>query len=158
MRGETGLFITMLGFFAACAWVVHIIVDGRRRRERLKIFTEFHGRLLDRIGSAKEFGEFLTTDGGVRFLDSLSIESGGAHVRILNAVQSGIVLVILGVSLFIAGGGLPDESPFKIICTIITALGVGLLLSAAASFVLSRRLGLLNGANRRTRNDSIPSA
>jgi DNA-directed RNA polymerase specialized sigma24 family protein len=57
--------------FAAMAWVIHVVVDGFRRRQQLRLTTEFHGKLLDRIGSAHEFGEFLNTSGGARFLDSL---------------------------------------------------------------------------------------
>ena len=75
--------IAMLGLFTMVAWVVWVVVDGRRRRERLKAVTEFHQRLLDRIGSAREFGEFLQTDGGNRFVASLAVEKSSPKERIL---------------------------------------------------------------------------
>src|SRR5829696_1905920 len=79
---ETGLMadlapvLIVMTIFATMGWIVHVFVDGRRRRERLKVFTEFHSRLIDRMGSAKEFAEFLQTTGGQNFLDTLSLERG----------------------------------------------------------------------------------
>jgi hypothetical protein len=138
--------VGFLGFFTMIGWIVHVVVDGRRRRERLKIFTDFHSRLLDRIGSAREFGEFLQTDGGMRFLDSLSVEGTGAQRGILRSVQFGIVLLALGSGFLLLGRTYVfDEGGFTIVGTIVLSLAIGFLLSAALSLALSRRLGLLGG-------------
>lgn len=157
--------------FVAVAWVIHVIVDGFRRRQQIRLATEFHGKLLDRIGSAKEFGEFLNTSGGGRFLESLTLEreGGGAHVRILRAVQAGFVFLSLGLGLFILLGSAnltfgefnvaapPDfyrpnpEDGLAVFATLSTSIGVGLLVSAAASYLMSRRMGLLDdGRDRRS--------
>src|SRR5687768_14522253 len=102
---EMWIFIPITAF-AAVAWVIYIIVDGFRRRQHIRLATEFHGKLLDRIGSAKEFGEFLNTSGGTKFLDSLTVEreGGGAQIRILRAVQTGFVFLALGIGLFVLIG------------------------------------------------------
>lgn len=157
--------------FLVTGWVVYVIVDGFRRRQQLRLATEFHAKLLDRIGSAKEFGEFLNTSGGAKFLDSLAIErEGGPHIRILRALQAGLVLVALGVGLFLLIGsatltfGVPAEferdaeDGLAVLATITTSIGTGLLLSAAASFGLSKRLGLINGESEHRRVDSVHSA
>jgi hypothetical protein len=87
--------------FLLAGYVIFTIVDGFIRWRRLRVSTEFQAKLLDRIGSAREFGEFLNTEGGGRFLDVISTENGGsAHNRILRAVQTGIVLTVLGAALF----------------------------------------------------------
>jgi hypothetical protein len=138
--------IGFLGFFTMVGWIVHVVVDGRRRRERLKIFTDFHSRLLDRIGSAREFGEFLQTEGGTRFLASLSVEGTGAQRGILRSVQFGVVLLALGSGFLLLGRTYVfDEGGFTIVGTIVLSIAIGFLLSAALSLVLSRRLGLLGG-------------
>ena len=171
---EMWVFVPISAFIAT-AWVIHIVVDGFRRRQQIRLATEFHGKLLDRIGSAKEFGEFLNTTGGTRFLESMTVEreGGGAQIRILRAVQSGFVFLALGLGLFILIGstdlGLNDfdgafperrgdeEAGFAVMATICTSVGVGLLLSAFASYGLSKRLGLLDESDHR-RLDSAHSA
>lgn len=141
--------IIVPSFFAMVAWIVYVIVDGLSRRQHLRVFTEFHTRLLDRIGSAHEFGQFLGTEGGMRFLDSLSIERGAPQRRILNAVQTGIVLLAMGLALFMLAGGRQDEEEFMVFATVATSLGVGLLVAAAVSYVLSRYMGLFDADPRR---------
>lgn len=169
---EMWIFIPITAF-AAVAWVIYIIVDGFRRRQHIRLATEFHGKLLDRIGSAKEFGEFLNTSGGTKFLDSLTIErEGGPHTRILRALQAGFVFLALGIGLFLLianttltfleyPGAVPqgdEEAGIAVLATISTSIGVGLLVSAVASYGLSRRLGLLNGESAPRRIDSVHPA
>lgn len=170
---EMWVFVPISAFIAT-AWVIHVVVDGFRRRQQIRLTTEFHGKLLDRIGSAKEFGEFLNTSGGTRFLDSMTIEreGGGAQARILRAVQGGFVFLALGLGLFLLIGttdlgfdGVPgevrrgdEEAGFAVMATICTSVGLGLLLSAGASYTLSRRLGLFDGESARRPVDSAHSA
>jgi hypothetical protein len=126
--------------------VVWVIVDGRRRRERLKVFTEFHGRLLERIGSAREFGEFLETDGGRNFLDSLSIEHGGPKLGIVRSVHTGVILTVLGLGLLIVSITLlynEAEQGFRIAGVIVLSLGIGFLGAAVASYRVTGALDLL---------------
>ena len=41
-----------LGFFALIAWIAFVFVDGKRRREQLKVSSEFHAKILEKLGSA----------------------------------------------------------------------------------------------------------
>ena len=45
--------IIVPSLFFMIGWIVFVIVDGFRRRQQTRVFTEFHGKLLDRIGSAQ---------------------------------------------------------------------------------------------------------
>jgi hypothetical protein len=142
--------IIVPGAFLMVSWIVWVIVDGLRRASQMRNATQFHGRLLERIGSAHEFGEFLATEGGAKFVASLAVEKGRSpHARILTAVQSGLVLLVLGVGIFIFVAevelGYPAPENLAFAATVATAIGIGLLLSSLASYVLSRRMGLLNG-------------
>jgi hypothetical protein len=56
--------IIVPSLFFMIGYIVWVIVDGYRRRQQTRVFTEFHSKLLDRIGSAKEFAEFFSSDAG----------------------------------------------------------------------------------------------
>src|SRR5256885_988168 len=95
-----------LGSIVATCWAFFVIVDGFRRRQQVRLSAELHTRLLDRIGSAREFGEFLGTESGARFLDAIAVARNAVQTGILRALQSGTVSLLLGVALFVLG---PEE-------------------------------------------------
>ena len=134
-----------LGFFALIAWIVFVFVDGRRRREQLKVTSEFNAKILEKMGSTAEFGAFLETEGGRRFMKSLTIEGPSAKTRMLGSTQTGIVSTSIGIALLILGGifyYLRDG--LWVIGGIVTACGIGFLVSTLASYRLSKSLGLLD--------------
>ena len=69
-------------------------------------------------------------------------------MRILRALQSGIVLLAVGAGLFVylAIRTLPleGEDAVAFFGTLSIALGVGLLAAAGASYRMTKRMGLLN--------------
>jgi len=151
--------IIVPSLFFMVGFVVYVIVDGYRRRQQVKVVTDVHAKLLDRLGSAKEFAEFFTSDAGSRFLESLSSSEGGApQARILRSMQAGFVLLALGVGFFI----LLDERTFSIeaadgltvMATAATAIGAALLVSTGMSYLLSKRMGLIERP-RPTRNQDV---
>jgi hypothetical protein len=139
--------------FATLAFVIWTSVNAWQRRQHLRLITDLNSRLLDRMGSVKDFSEFLQTPGGSQFLDTLTADKGstGPTERILRAVQTGIVISVVGVGfLFIArifaGRVDPTEfvvEPIIIIGIVLLSLGIGFLLAAVASYVIGRRLGVL---------------
>ena len=151
--------IIVPSLFFMIGWIVFVIVDGVRRRQQTRVFTEFHGKLLDRIGSAKEFGEFFASDAGSRFLSSMSSsESGAPQIRILRSLQTGLILLSLGIGLFI----LTNERTFSleamdglvVTATAAAAIGAGLVVSTAMSYVLSKRMGLIERSRVRRDQDA----
>jgi len=133
-----------LGSIGVTAWVVFVIVDGFRRRQQLRLSAEFQTRLLERIGSAREFGEFLGTESGARFLESISVDRNATQTGIVRAVQSGIVSLVMGFAIFMLARGKAYEEGLLIVATISAALGVGLLIASAVSYRLSKRMGLFD--------------
>ena len=139
-----------VGFFALIGWIVFVIVDGRRRREQLKAMTEFHTRALDKMGSTADFGSFLETDGGKRFLKSLTIEGIGPKQRIVRSVERGILCLVIGLVTMLPSFSFPEmRDGLTMIGTIIAGVGIGNLISSAASYGLSKKLGLLDGGDDR---------
>jgi hypothetical protein len=133
-----------LGSIVATCWVVFVIVDGFRRRQQLRLSAEFQTRLLERIGSAREFGEFLGTESGARFLDSISVDRNVAQTGILRTLQSGIVSLVMGFAIFVLARGKSYEEGLLIVATISAALGAGLLLASALSYLMSKRMGMFD--------------
>jgi hypothetical protein len=134
--------------FFMLGYIVFVIVDGYRRRQQTKVYTEFHSKLLDRIGSAKEFGEFFGSPAGDRFLSALSSSDAAApQLRILRSLQTGLVLLALGIGLFLLTNqrefSLDAMDGLMVTATAATAIGAGLVLSTAMSYVLSKRMGLI---------------
>jgi hypothetical protein len=149
--------------FLMVAYVFHVVASIFTRRQQIKSTTEFQAKLLDRMGTVHDLNEFLNTDGGQRFLSSVSTEppGGSAHQRVLRAFQAGIVMVCLGLGIFfyVSDVDLPYGAYENVsfVGTVSFALGVGLLLSGWVSLRLSRKLGLINGKPEPVRADAVRS-
>lgn len=145
MRPELVAVSIPIVAFIVTGWIVRTVVDGNRRKERIKTFTEFYSRLLDRMSSPKDFGDFLQTPGGQRFLETLTVERDHPVERVLSAIQAGLVMLLLGIGFVVAGTQATwyDAGSFRVIGIIIMSAGVGFLLSATASFSITKSLGLL---------------
>lgn len=138
--------VASIGFFGLVAWIVFVFVDGKRRREQLKVTSDLHNRILEKMGSAADFGAFLETEGGKQLMKSLTVEGPSAKTRILGSTQTGIVCTAVGIAMLILGGifyYLRDG--LWVIGGIVTACGVGFLVSTVASYRLSKSLGIIEG-------------
>src|SRR5262245_13697261 len=94
------MVINFSAMCAAVAFIIWVVTNGRRKTRTIQAMTEFHNRLLDKIGSAKDFSDFLQSEGGSRFLDSMTLERpSDANQRILSSIQTGAVLLMLGLGL-----------------------------------------------------------
>jgi len=142
--------------FLTFAYVVYVISNIFTRRQQLRSTTEFQGKLLERMGNMAEFSQFLNTEGGQKLLGTVGSDGGFAHQRVLRALQSGIVMLCLGIGIFMYLGEVrpgPDSyEALGFVGTISAAVGLGLLVSGYVSLKLSRRMGLINGKS----GDSSP--
>jgi hypothetical protein len=140
--------VITVSFFAMIAWIVYVIVDGKRRRERLKVFTDFHGKLMDRMTSPAEFGAFMQSPGGQRFLATLQTERGGPKAAIMRSVHTGTIMLALSIGLlFLQRLDLWNSEARAFVVfmgVIVLALGVGFLVSAGLSWRLGRSLGVMD--------------
>lgn len=147
-------------FFGTAAFIIWVVVNSWQRRQQLKLITEFGGRLLDRLGSAKDFNELLQTDGGAKLIGAMSAAGGstGARDRIMGSTQMGVVFVALGCGVLFLDSRFTfdDEEAFTIIGVLALSLGVGLLLSSGVSCWLARQLGVLE--TKDSHSDARPPA
>ena len=132
--------------FATIGFIVWVLVSGWQRRQQIRVMTDFNTQLLERMGSVKDFSEFLATDGGAKFIDRVTAAGGTRpeiRMTILRSVQTGLVLFALGVGLIVLAWFLRSDFPygethvFSVSGTIALSLGVGFLLSAVASYRLA---------------------
>jgi len=130
------------GVFALAGWVAWLV--ARRRRERLEGQLDIQRRIVDRFATSSEFTEFATSEGGRRFVESLSTEHESHVERILGSVRKGVVLTTLGAGLWLLVAWNPrDFEAGGVFGTLALAAGIGYLVSARVSYRLSARWGLL---------------
>jgi len=136
-----------IAFFVAVSVIAYVVVQARSRTEANRL--DLHSKLIERMGSAREFGEFLSTEAGERFLKSLAppaTSPSSPQMRMILGVRTGIIVTTIGVALFIgmSQNAFPTESEdLAILATLSTAAGVGFLISSFVSYRLARRLGLV---------------
>jgi hypothetical protein len=128
--------------FSTIGFIVWVVVNGAQRRQQVRQLTDFNSKLLERIGSIKDFSEFLQTDGGAKFMERLTAGGTPPDVRmtILRSVQTGLVLLALGTGLLVLSAIFRREYPygetevFTVTGVIALSLGFGFLLSGGASY------------------------
>lgn len=138
---------------AVLIWVIRTSLEQRRWNRLSKIQADVHSKLMDRFTSNEELLTYAQTPSGRRFLESgpsplqeMAPSIAAPFSRILWSVQVGSVLLVAGLGLlFLSGRAIPEVREFFYISgCLATALGAGFVVSAAAAYVLSRRLGLLD--------------
>jgi hypothetical protein len=138
------------------AWLARAAIDHRRWLRSTKIQTDAHTKIVDRLSSNEDLLAYMQSPTGQRFLSaSLGVPSaadvappqvvGAPFNRILWSVQAGIVVAAAGLGLWIAKNGVIEEAaqPMLVVSILAMALGIGFVVSAFASYALSRQLGLV---------------
>jgi hypothetical protein len=153
-----GASAALIGFLAVVftlAWLVKSLMAQRRWSHVMRVQTEAHNKLLDRLGSNEELLTYIQSSAGRRFLESAPIHVDEAHpgprapiARLLWSVQAGLVLVAGGIGLQFVSTGVPPggAEPLSALGILAIAVGVGFVLSAIVAFVVTRKLGLWSPA------------
>jgi hypothetical protein len=152
LLGSIGGFIAFLVGVGVMIWIIRLIVTQRRWNRMSKVQFDTHAKLLDRFTSNEDLLAYVQTPAGRRFLEAtpLPIQEqpraiGAPLSRILWSVQAGVVLTAGGLGLlYVSSRFIEEPAQFFMVVGVITiALGIGFVMSAAAAYVLSRRLGLM---------------
>src|SRR5437870_2011290 len=93
--------VAIVGGIGSAIYLMYAILSAIRGRQQAVLTREFSNKLLDRVSSAHELTALMDSDGGKRLLTSISGGAGNAHSRILSALQSGLVLSVVGVGFFL---------------------------------------------------------
>lgn len=155
LLGGVAAFVAFLVVSGILVWIIRMIVMSRRWNKLSKVQYEVHSKLLDRFTSNEDLLAYMKTDAGRRFLEAAPLRLpdeprslAAPFSRILWSMQVGIVLILTGIGLLYVSSTFIDEPAelFRVLGVVALALGAGFLVSAAAAYVLSRRLGLLDPA------------
>src|SRR5688572_19162123 len=139
--------IATITILVLIVWSVAIFTKARTQREAQRL--ELHTRLLERIGSTREFAEFLASDSGQRFLDAITPPSARPQWRLVWSLQAGIVVFAIGAAVFLTGGSFGWT---------LMGIGVALIAAAGASWRVARAFGLVGHLRETTRVDPPASA
>ncbi len=147
-------------------WLIRTLVDYRRWSRLATVQTEVHTKLLDRFTANNDLLAYIQSPAGAKFLESAPITLDGAPRsvgaplgRILWSVQGGVVLIAGGVGLQFVSTQVASAAadPLHALGIIAIALGLGFVVSAVISYVISRRLGLIEQTSSATRAE-LPGA
>lgn len=158
-------FLVFVLILAAMLWIFRILLESRKWNRLCKMQNDLYGKLLDKCGTNEELLASFRSATGKPFFDLAAIEPRSANplTRVFLPLQFGIVLTL-------AGGGFVSLRPslassehdariFMSLGILVFTVGLGLMISAAASYLLARHLGLLpkpGSANEPSAN-STPS-
>ena len=133
-------------------WLIRTIIDYRRWSRLARVQTDAHTKLLDRFTANEDLLAYMQSGPGSKFLESspIKLDAGprtlGAPIgRILWSVQGGLVLMAGGIGLQVVStqtAGNASE-PLHVLGVLGIALGLGFVISAVISYVISERLGLI---------------
>lgn len=150
MSENTTIAIIITTSVCVFGWIVWVIAVNIRRSRSSRHLAEMHSHLLDRFTGNQDLIAFLEGESGRRYFDALDCDVKGPLNRVLNGIQLGIVLVLLGISLLIVRSTQSDYTPatlrtaLVLIGTPAIAVGVGFLISSAISHRLTKSWGLLD--------------
>jgi len=139
-------------FLATLAWLIRQFLENRRWLRIFKLQSDVHARLIEKFGTTQELASYMETEAGKRFLEAAPIPIGIEHdqrmpnavARVLNPLQIGVVLVLLGVGFFLLRNIHADmRIPMLVLGTVALMPGIGFILSAGITWVLAGRLGMI---------------
>jgi hypothetical protein len=148
------------GFLAAAlsiGWLVRYVVGHRRWLRTVRLQSDVHGRLMERFASNDELMTYIQSPAGRQFLQGLPAAPeivapptiAAPVSRILWSVQAGVVLGSAGVGMLIVRQYLVPEIAEMLLFfgVLAVSVGIGFALAAAASYMLSERLGLFEAVS-----------
>jgi len=150
MEGLT-IFAVICLITGVLTWLVRTMLEHRRWSRISKVQADVHSKLMDRFTTNEDLLAYIQTPAGKRFLESAPISLDGAPRavsapvgRILWSVQVGLVLAAAGFGLVYVSGNINKTmlEPLFAMGVLAISIGIGFVVSAIVSYVLSRRLGL----------------
>jgi hypothetical protein len=152
---------------AAIILLARMFIENRRWSRIFKLQSDVHGRLIERFTSNQELAAYMGSDAGRKFLEAAPIpvefeqrqRIPSAVARILTPLQTGIVMVLLGIGLLQLRHTEPDmNTPMLVFGTVVLMPGIGFIISAGVSWLLAARLGLMPETPAQNRVDTLSAA
>jgi hypothetical protein len=154
MIEATFVFLGVLGVTVGVLWLVRTVLNHRRWLRVYRTQMELQTKMVDRFPTSEELIAYLRSGAATPMMVEPQPSGSWPRValpgtpvnRVLWSVQAGLVLSALAVGLVFVSNRLAIPEIGEVFYTIgvlLLAMGIGFVLSAAASYVLSQRLGIL---------------
>lgn len=129
------------------ASIIRSLLATWRYNKLVKTQADLQGRLLDKLGGSEDLSRYLESGAGRQLLEAPPVERTRPHLRILGALQAGVILALGGLAFLVLRGqfSAEDSQGFLVLGTLALALGLGFIASGALAWFLSRSWGLLDG-------------
>jgi hypothetical protein len=142
-----------IALFAMIAFTSWVVIASIRRFLIARVHAGISTKLLDRFNTAESLMAYGETAPGRQFMAAIVEESAhrtSPYKSILTGVQAGIIFTVFGLMLLLLHHlGICPADAVIVFGAVPVTLGIGFLLAAAATYVLSQRFGLL------TKKDSL---
>jgi hypothetical protein len=134
------------------AWLVKTLIQQRRWSRQSQVQTEVHSKLMERLTTGEEMIAYAQSPAGKRFLEGgpIALDAAAQPVsapigRFRWSIQARLVLSAAGFGMQFVSNQMPiDVAPVATgVGILILSVGIGFVLSAIVSFLLSRKLGLV---------------
>ncbi len=133
------------------------VLRHRRWRQAFLTQKDAQTKLLDRLLAREDIVAYLDTPAGRRLFEAAPVladpQPGSTPMsRIISSAQAGILLLTLGSGFGLIRAFAATEDGrfgFLVITVVLLTVGLGSLLSSGASYLLSRRFGLLDTTRTR---------
>ncbi len=143
-REDIVLMTVLPVMFIFWAWVVWAILEWRKMRHK----SLLQNKVVDKFQTVQEFGDFLESPGGNKFLNFLKFDGHAPREKILSSLSRGIIITAFGISLIIIGQIFPEgEKHLLAFGIVFIALGVGFLISTLTSYILCKKWGIIEEKN-----------
>lgn len=145
------IVVLVLGEMAISAVILWLIFQYKLRRRTSE--AEERERLLSRFGAGPELLDFLNSGAGDKLLSVLARQSPHPMQKLLGPLRGGLMMLGLGLGFLLLGWwNVIGGNAFFVPGTLLSMLGLSMLVSVLVSALLLRRSGLLprNGDGRGT--------
>ncbi|MCC6364354.1 MAG: hypothetical protein IT165_12590 [Bryobacterales bacterium] len=135
--------VIMISLFASSAFIIATIVNAVRATRKERYQADVQSKLIEKLGTGADVMSYANSDACKSLLGNA--DGRGTYVtRVLNTLQAGVVLLCTGIGMTVVSAFADDARLFlQVVGGIVIALGIGLALSGAWSYLLLRRWGLL---------------
>jgi hypothetical protein len=160
MFEQLTLVLVIVTITTGIVWLLRTVIEHRRWQRAMRAQTELNTKLIDRFSSSDELIAYLQSPAGKTLTEPAALPQASPRAIPMNAplsrifwsLQSGIVVGALGMGLMIVSGNVANVEAHQSLRgfgIVLLMIGVGFAVSAAVSFVLSQRLGLVQPLSTR---------
>ena len=160
MFDQLTVLLIIMTITLGIVFLIRTAIEHRRWQRAMRAQTELNTKLIDRFSASDELLAYLQSPAGKALMEPAVVPQAGPRPMPMNAplsrifwsLQSGIVVSMVGAGLIFVSRGVSTDDLAQFLYgvgIVALAIGVGFAASAAVSYVLSQRLGLIQSLSAR---------